>query len=211
MSTLPVVFANTSDIYNCAYQMLHDYILPSLENDVNVCLQYNFNNVNPPTNAYIPALLYCFSVIDLLGSIVYGHARSKKTSENSIKYMQNYMGYNPDDANFIQKMYRHKMVHLAMPKAAMLDKGKIISWKLHDTTNHCYLDSKDQGEIDLFGFGKIYFNGKYILNIQKFREDISNSVITPKNGYLEKLKNDVNLQYNFVLAFNQIYDPIVTD
>jgi hypothetical protein len=210
MSTLPIIFQNPKDLDIFAYKFLVEFILKSLENDVNLCLSLKYTNTQSPTNAYTPALLYCFSVIDLLGSLVAGNARGRKTTNNSRNYMTKYMNYSKENSILLQNMYRHKIVHLAMPKIAIVNEGKLISWKFHDENpnNHLKIDYNDKGDISIFGNGKIHYDGKLILNIQEFKKDIKNSV-TSKNGYLESLKITNELRYNFVNAINQIYDPIL--
>ena len=212
MSTLPIIFSNEKDLDDFAYKFLVEYILESLENDVTLCLSLPYANTKSPTNAYIPALFYCFSVIDLLGSLLAGNARSGSTTTNSKNYMTKYIGYKEEKVILLQKMYRHKIVHLAMPKIAVLYQKKLLSWKLHDTNSrkHLTIDWKDINDIPLFGYGNIHCDGKYILNIKKFKNDIKKS-ITKRSGYLQHLKNNTDLRYKFVNAINQIYDPIIVD
>jgi hypothetical protein len=109
-----------------AKQIIVGSILKSLENDVNLCLSLPFNKTDAPTNAYSPATIYCFSVIDLLGSLYAGNARGGDNTQNARRYMKKFMKYSPDDALLLQRIYRHKLVHLAMPKAVILHKGQLI-------------------------------------------------------------------------------------
>lgn len=100
---------------------VYDERLSSLDNDVKRCLPADVDKKEAPCYAPFPALLYCFSVIDLLGALYAGHARSSKTVDNSKKYMNDLMKYGKDQFNILQKMFRHKMVHLAQPKPIMKD------------------------------------------------------------------------------------------
>ena len=154
MSTLPVVFKSKSDLLDFANDFLVKYILPSLDNDVKICLSLPYTNTVAPTNAYVPAFLYCFAIIDLLSSLHSGNAKSGKNSENSRKYMTEFMKYTKENAFLLQKIYRHKMVHLGMPKIGILHGDKIISWSLHDTNpgNHLTIDYSD---IDDIPIGKV--------------------------------------------------------
>jgi len=68
--------------------------LASLKNDVNQCLPPYGHKAELAGYALTPALMYCFSTIDLLGSLYYGNARSQNTSENSRNYMQKLMDFN---------------------------------------------------------------------------------------------------------------------
>jgi len=113
--------------------------IASLTNDVNSCL-------NPPTirgkrlgPAPFPALLFCFSVIDMLGALSSGKAsKESETTTNSKSYMKAYMKYvdsaNKDDPEWKIKVlldvYRHKLVHLAGPKPVTFYEGKVMGWRI---------------------------------------------------------------------------------
>ena len=66
-------------------------------------------------------------------------------------------------------------------------------------------------DVDIFGLSNIRCQGKFIVSIRVLREDIKKSVIKSPVGYLEDLNNDPELQSKFVIAINQIYDPILVD
>ena len=69
-------------------------------------------------NASVPAMLYCFSTLDLLGSLYCGEAHKKsKNKENSVKYMKDVMGYTADECGLLMEIFRHKIVHLAGPNS----------------------------------------------------------------------------------------------
>jgi len=57
--------------------------LASLENDVNCYLPTA--KIEAAEYAPFPALLYCFSIMDLLGSLYAGNARSGITTDNAAK------------------------------------------------------------------------------------------------------------------------------
>lgn len=178
--------------------------LPSLDYDVKRCLKKENGNYSP-----IPALMYCFSTIDLLGALVKGQATRGNTTCNSIDYLTLFMKYPPDEVDLIwEKIYRHKIVHLSIPPTAVRIKtGKIISWNLHDENpkNHRQI-IWNQETIDIGNnCGQIHIDGKFVININILKDDIINSVNNVPDGYLDKLKNDGNLQTNFKKAINQIY------
>jgi hypothetical protein len=90
---------------------------------------------------------------------------------------------------------------------------QIIAWK-HDekepsrhltvvpTSGDVYLPVK---------LGRIHCDAQYIVSIRVLKDDIKNSITRPKDGYLEDLKDNTDLQNKFVTAINQIYDPVITD
>jgi len=67
--------------------------MDSLQKDVLHCLQSQL--------APMPAILWCFSSIDLLGSLYAGWASHKGTTERSRKYMEELMSYTSEQAELI--------------------------------------------------------------------------------------------------------------
>jgi hypothetical protein len=67
---------------------------------------YNVPNLQDKTEsagyARFPAIMYCFSIIDLLGSLYAGNARSGKTTDNSAKYMEKYLNHPKDKTQLLQ-------------------------------------------------------------------------------------------------------------
>jgi hypothetical protein len=212
LSTLPIVFNNTHEMITFAERFIVNDRLRSLENDVNRCVPTPAAKTEPSGYAPFPALMYCFSVIDFLGALLAGNARSGNTTENSAKYMKRYLGYSDDKLRLLQRIYRHKIAHLSQPKSAMIYNGQIIAWR-HDEnipSKHLGIDPVPR-IIDILGLGKIHCNGEYIVSIWVLKDDIKKSVIKSPGGYLEELKKDIDLQHKFVIAVNQIYDPVITD
>jgi hypothetical protein len=207
MSGLPITFKDDVELMEYAENFIIKDRINSLENDVERCLPtYRKETADP---APFPALMYCFSIIDLLGSLYAGNARSGNTTDNSARYMDHYLNYPKDKLRLLQKIYRHKIVHLSQPKIAILHNKQIIAWK-HDEmirSRHLAIEQKP-GYADILGsFRKIHCDGEFIVSIKALKDDLKSSV----TRYLRDLKNNADLQSKFVTAINQIYDPIVTD
>jgi len=209
---------NKSALLAFADQLIVDYMFVSLDNDVNVCMQYPYDNTRAPTNAYAPALEYCFSVLELLGALYAGNAGRGKTSDNTKKYMVDFMQvssgnkYCKSDADLLLNVFRHKLAHISMPKAAITrNDGKTISWKLHDPDpkNHLTIDFSDHGIIPIGTVGEIRYDGKFIVVITRFKDDIKDSFTRKPDGYREKLSTSFDLQVKFARAVEQIYNPAV--
>ena len=85
-----------------------------------------------------PALLYCFSTIDLLGSLYEGDATGNTrrygqqvgTTIKARKYMVDLIGYPEFETNLPQDQFRHKLVHLAQPQTLVYDNNRSIGWQL---------------------------------------------------------------------------------
>lgn len=212
---VPIVFKDDMELIHFAHKFIVKDRLNSLENDVNRCLLTSPSAKKEEPEyapAPFPALLYCFSIVDLLGSLSAGNARSGNTKKNAAKYMEKYLNYPKDKVCLLQKMYRHKIVHLSQPKGAILYNKKIIAWKRDEDlkSRHLTIDSAP-GDVDIPGGSrKINCDAQYIVSILKLKDDIKNSVVR-RGGYMEDLRNNTALRSKFVTAINQIFDPEITD
>ncbi len=213
MSTLPIIFEDNTQLMSFAEDFIVRDRLASLENDVNRCVP-NLQDITESAGyAPFPAIMYCFSIIDLLGSLYAGNARGGKTTDNSAKYMEKYLKYPKDKAQFLQRIYRHKIIHLSQPKPAVLYNKQIIAWRHteNEPSKHLTIDPTT-GNVDLPSrLGRIHCDAQYIVSIRVLKDDIKNSVIHPEDGYLKDLRDNPDLQNKFVTAINQIYDPVITD
>ena len=158
--------------------------MDSLQKDVLHCLQ--------PPLAPMPAILWCFSCIDLLGSLFTGRASHKGTTEKSRKYMEELMNYTSEQAELILKVFRHKLVHLADPAPLSLYKDKIVAWRYYHgyTLDHLTL-LDDQGEVIIKLGSFVHFDQVFTLGITQFMQDIRCSVFKP-GGYIEKLRTEAD-------------------
>jgi acyl-CoA synthetase (AMP-forming)/AMP-acid ligase II len=126
-----ISLSNTGDLIDFAKRFLIDDRLNSLENDIYRCLPRDGDKKETTSYAPFPALLYCFSIIDLLGGLYAGNCRSGNTTKNSEAYMEDFLKYTPDKIFLLQKLYRHKVVHLSQPKSVILYNKQNIAWR-HD-------------------------------------------------------------------------------
>lgn len=116
-------FADANQLLAFAEAFLKDRI-EALERDVNYCLRDR-------PYAPFPALLLCFATIDLLGALYAGKASRKstaKTTEQAADYMKTFMHYSDGQVTALQQLFRHKLVHLAEPKAVVKIGGNLTGW-----------------------------------------------------------------------------------
>jgi len=219
MGSLPITFKDVSDLIRFAKEYLVENRLNSLDNDVKRCLTKNHKKEQL---APFPAILYCFSVLDLLGSLYGGHARRGSTVENTRIYMQKFMStsgrkYEDWQISLLQKIFRHKLVHLSEPKAVFLYDNKIIGWRHdeEDIDGKHHLQIREVGEeelsADIFGRVIIKVDGEFVVSISKFKDEIIDSVKRDKNGYLAELEKNSPTSNKFVVAINQIFDTMIID
>jgi hypothetical protein len=204
---VPIKFSNVPELIQFAKDFIVENKIASLENDVERCLPHNKSENT--CYAPFPALLYCFSVIDLLGALLEGKAIGGNTAENSRKYMECYMDYSPGIPMLMQKIFRHKLVHLSQPCPGMIYNGQILFWEANDRdpSKHNTLENLNH---QLFYQGNSYSVFQFILSVRSLTKDIKDSVIRLPNGYLDDLAKDQNLRKNFNRAINQIFDPLVS-
>lgn len=116
------VFADTDELIQFARTFLRDRT-DSLHRDVMICIH--------GATAAFPAILYCFSTIDLLDALLRGDAKSTTNSPKT--YARRFMHYSEDQCELLWKVFRHKVVHLAQPNPVKLFKTKKTTWKYwHD-------------------------------------------------------------------------------
>jgi hypothetical protein len=225
------IFKDKDELIQHARTFLLEQRLSSLENDVKHCLFQN--SLYQP--APFPALLYCFSTIDLLGSLYCGHATSgtkecnlsckyKHTnkddkivcngiSSRSRRYMEDFLGYSSDIAYLLQNIFRHKLVHLAQPGPIVKDKkdnSRRIAW-CHDERPekqgmHLKIEKLEETEkIHVTPTVTIEYDQVFFMSIKNLVRDIRISVEKQKDGYLDQLEGSVELQKNYSKAISQIY------
>lgn len=178
----------------------------SLEKDVRHCLFQH----GPDAPAPFPALLYCFSTIDLLGALYCGNACDRApTSDQSKAYMMDFMGYTPEQADRLQKMFRHKLVHLAQPNPVFKHASMRISWAYYHecADRHLWLQKLANKEQIPLRQTEKYTEVDHIFHIGIFDlvRDIKDSMEGP-DGYLATLEKDEKLRNNFDKAISQIYE-----
>lgn len=181
--------------------------ISSLEKDVKVCLA---------GDAAFPAILYCFSTVDLLGALYEGDAtgdtrkygQRASSTKKAKQYMIKMLGYPAYETDLLQKIFRHKTVHLAQPKVVILEKEWRIAWRYEHQYSGQHMvveDLKGSRSITTLTPYAMTCDHVFIISIEKFAEDIKESIYG-SSGYLNQLAKDSGLQSKFKNAINQIYD-----
>ena len=162
--------------------------------------------------APIPAIIYCFSTVDLLGNLAFRPRQNKgdDTSFRSRSYMETYMRYPNDKTMLLQQIFRHKSVHLAIPNPIYKDaqNRQITWWYLHkDNPLHLQLkQSAPNSEMTIAPCWKIPYDHEFLISITPRVNDIMNSVDDGKgNGYLPDLQKSQALQAIFQDSICEIY------
>ena len=173
----------------------------ALQKDVAHCLREPY--------APFPAIVYCFSTVDLLGALCAGDASKKApTSKQSSDYMRRFMHYTEEQTKLLMEIFRHKIVHLAQPKSVCEYSGKKVAWRYwHDNLDrHLKLTKlKEPVQLQLTSSWSISADHEFELSISHLVKDIVESVQAP-GGYLHTLKSDTDLQDRFEKALLGIYE-----
>jgi hypothetical protein len=173
--------------------------IDSLKKDVSHCLN---------GDATFPALLYCMSVIYLLGEL--NAVDSGTNTTKSIMYMQELMGYTRVQSDLVMKLFRHKLVHLAQPRPIAVypeNSTNVVTWQyVHsDSKMHLLLEElPPKTKIQIIPGWKIEVNQRFTIGIWQLVEDISNSVYR-HGGFLDKLEHRQDLQTKFSNFIEGIY------
>jgi hypothetical protein len=145
-----------------------------------------------------------------LGALAGGNAApGAPTTEQSKDYMCGFMNYTEDQAKLLQKLFRHKLVHLAQPKAAAAYQGKMVTWRYwhDDAVQHLQLTKLPRPVTQRITTGlSVPVDHEFGPSIAHLVKDIIESVRRP-GGYLARLKIDATLRRHFEAAIGQIYGP----
>jgi hypothetical protein len=195
-------FANTQELLTFADQFVKERIA-ALEKDVKHC-------IDTKPYAPMPAIGYCFSTIDLHLTLAPRPNKGEDTTYRAAEYMKNYMNYTAENVEHVQKIFRHKVVHLAIPNPIFKDsQNRIVTWWYMHGDNPLHLTIKPtapNSELTVTPTWKIPYDHEFYLSIERFVKDIKNSVDDGAgHGYLARLKNSTALQSRFKDAICEIY------
>jgi hypothetical protein len=204
MSNLVVLtrFANPQDLLKHAKDFL-DRRMSSLKNDVNHCVK------TAPYAPY-PALIYCFSNIDLLGALYAGKAgRDANATQQSKNYMKLFMGYSELQSTLLQCIFRHKLIHVAEPMLSVIQyETRRIAWQYnhYNVVNHLIFvpAAATNNNIQIAPTWSIEFDEIFEISILGLADDVINSVYKD-GGYLQMLEKDDTLQAHFEEAIRNIH------
>lgn len=194
-------FVDTDELIQFARTFLRDRT-DSLRQDVMVCTH--------GATAAFPAILYCFSTIDLLGALLGGDAKSLSGLTDRAKaYARRFMHYSEDQCSLLWGIFRHKIVHLAQPNPVKEFKGKKTTWGYwhDDGAHHLKLVTLVPPLRETATSGLSFeAEQRFEISIRHLVVDIVDSVHAP-GGYLHSLASDTELQGKFTDAVTQIYEP----
>ncbi|WP_041280531.1 hypothetical protein [Desulfosudis oleivorans] len=193
-------FKEQKELIQFARNFIEDR-LNALSKDTQHCLKEPY--------APFPSILLCFSTIDMLGALYAGDASKKaRTTEQSKRYMKRFMSYTNEQCEMLMEIFRHKIIHLAQPKAIIEYKGKKVTWRYwHDNKiSHLKLTKlKEKVDISVSSNWALTAEYEFAISIIHLVQDIENSVFDSE-GYFHSLKTCVDIQDSFEKAISEIYE-----
>jgi len=196
------VFRTTKELLDRAKKLTEER-LNALEKDVKHCLKKPY--------APLPALAYCFATIDLFGALYKGNAGyDARTTKQFRNYIKRFMSYSTEETVLLQKIFRHKIVHLAIPKPVIKYKSRRIGWRYFHKHKGLHRKLKKLLKPEVRQVTKswqVRFDYLFTIGIMDLMIDIRDSVENSRTGYLVALASTKTLQRNFAKAFREIYDP----
>lgn len=112
-----------------------------------------------------------------------------------------------EQAKLLMVIFRHKIVHLAQPKAVSEYNGKKVAWKYwHDNAERHLKLTKliEPVQLELTSAWVVAADHEFEFGIANFVRDIASSLREP-GGYLHTLSSDTDLQDRFEKAISEIY------
>lgn len=190
------LFSEEKELVEYAGKLVHERI-KSLEGDVQHCLA---------GHAVFPALLYCFATVDLLGALLAGDAsRNANTSKQAKEYMGTFMNYSSEQIRLLQASFRHKLVHLAVPRPVVEDQGRQISWHVEYQQPGKHLHVEELSPADIRQETTklcLGWDHRFCVSVLDLVREIKSSADT----YLDVLAHSAALQGKFECAISQMYD-----
>src|SRR4030065_2663152 len=184
-------FADLRELLRFARGFIDDR-LSALNKDVAHCLKEPF--------APFPAIMFCFSTINLFGALYKGDAsKNAKSTIQSSEYMQKFMHYSKEQSDLLLGIFRHKIVHLAQPNPYFKIGSRVMSWGYwhNDRTHHLKMTNiTPPVEIQVSSSLLVKCDCRFEISISHFIGDINASVHEPE-GYYHKLKKDKKTQEYF--------------
>src|SRR5215467_1445838 len=163
----------------------------SLEKDVRHCVLHD--GATPDWPAPFPALLYCFSTIDLLGALYSGNASANAPIAKQAKdYIIDVMKYPALQADLLHRQFGHKLFHLAQPKPRIAYNGHVYHWG--------YTHNDSRLHLQIIARPGSATNFEFENSITSLPGDITASVCL-SGGYLYMLRGSLLLHNDFSKAY----------
>jgi hypothetical protein len=184
--------------------------------DLSICLKADANG----RHAYMPALMTCISLLELLSGLYAGQLKSIGL-RGIINYTEKFMDsnvYSSDPLAVLYEMFRHKIAHITQPYGVFdthLDVGKKhqlknkpqrrITWKVNATNRYPPIDIiSENGTLTKSSPWAVTYSHRCIVSIHRLKVDIPRSALKA-GGYWENMSVDSNAQHNFLKCMHEFF------
>jgi hypothetical protein len=184
-----VAFKNQNELISYANWFVKERI-EVFRKDVSICLTPDKNR----RHAYMPALLTCISLLELLSGLYTGKLKNIRLS-GLLKYSQRFLDsnlYSADLISVLYEMFRHKIAHELYKKPQ-----RLITWQVFAESRDFPIEIiQTSGTLTRRPPWPVKFTHKCIVSIYRLKVDFVKSAIET-GGYLSFLRTDVQSQTNF--------------
>jgi len=186
--------------------------------DLSICLKADANG----RHAYMPALITCVSLLELLSGLHAGKLKDVRLS-GIIDYTKKFMDanvYSSDRLAVLYEGFRHKIAHVTQPYGVFdtytVKKSnhplrnkpqRLITWQVNATDRHPPIDIIPvNGTLTKSPPWPVTYSHRCIVSIYRLKVDIPRSALGA-GGYLENLKVDSKAQENFHKCMLKSFPP----
>jgi hypothetical protein len=206
MTKALVDFQNMSELVSYAQRFVKERI-EVFRKDISICLKADTKR----RHAYMPALMTCISLLELLSGLYVGklkHIELSRIIEYSKKFMDTNV-YTTDRLSVLYEAFRHKIAHVTQPYGVFdtYSVGKKhqlrsypqrrITWKVNATDRQPPIDIiPEKGTLTKQPPWPVSYSHRCIVSVYRLKVDIPKSALSV-GGYLENLATDIKIQENF--------------
>lgn len=207
MNKSPSTFKNKHELVLYAQRFVRERI-EVFRKDLSICLKADAKG----RHAYMPALITCVSLLELLSGLHAGKLWPIGL-KGIIEYTKKFMDanvYSTDRLAVLYEGFRHKIAHVTQPygvfdtdtiandKQQFLIKGRrLITWRVNATNRYPPIDIVlENGTLTKRSPWPVTYSHRCIVSIYRLKVDIPKSALAT-GGYLENLKMDIKAQQNF--------------
>jgi hypothetical protein len=184
--------------------------------DLSICLNADANG----RHAYMPALISCISLLELLSGLHAGKLEFiglKGIIDYTKKFMDTNV-YSSDRLAVLYEGFRHKIAHVTQPYGVFdtfkiarknpqfLNNGhRLITWRVNATNRYPPIDIvPENGTLTKRPPWPVKYSHRCIVSIYRLKVDIPRSALGT-GGYLENLKIDPQARNNFEKCMQEFF------
>ena len=190
--------------------------ITTFRKDLSICLRADEKG----QHAYMPGLMTCISLLELLSGLFIGKLRGIGL-RGILHYSNQFMDsntYTDERISILYEMFRHKIAHLTQPYG-IFDTHSVaqnhilrrypqrrITWQVNASNRHPAVDIQPrQGTLRNDPPWPVNYTHRCVISLHRLKIDVPRSA-TGISGYLAHLKTNMQVQANFAKCMAQFYE-----